>query len=113
MLSRQVLAAFEDAQNAKSPIYIPIGVLWETAILLNKGSIRLPDSFSHWADNLSKQPGFRILNLDFSTISRSVGYTFNKDLFDRVIVATAVEVELPLITKDVEITESNLVDIYW
>lgn len=113
MLSRQVLAAFEDAESGKSPIYLPIGVLWETAILLNKRSIRLPDSFGDWANNLSKKSGFRIQNLDVSTISRSVGYSFNKDLFDKVIVATAVELELPLITKDVAITESNLVEVHW
>ena len=113
MLSRPVLDVFQEAESGKALIYIPIGVLWETAILLNKGSIRLPDSFAHWADNLSKKSGFQIHDLGVSTISRAVGFSFNRDLFDKVIVATAAELDLPLITKDVAITESKLVEVYW
>lgn len=113
LLSPKVLTAFRDTEAGESLIYVPAGVLWESAILLNKGTIRLPDGFERWANNLLKKPGFYVTNLDVSIISRSVGYNFNKDPFDRIIVATAVELDLPLITKDVAITESNLVEVYW
>ena len=32
---------------------------------------------------------------------------------DLRVVATAVELDMPLITKDVAITESNLIEVYW
>jgi PIN domain nuclease of toxin-antitoxin system len=52
-------------------------------------------------------------NLETEIIAKAVGYNFHEDPFDAAIVATAVEFEIPLITKDVAITESNLVEICW
>ncbi len=63
-------------------------------------------------DLLSKN-GFEIVPLEPSIISQSVGFNFNEDSFDKVIVASAIELDVPLITKDWAITESNLVEIYW
>lgn len=108
-----VLSAFEDAVAGHSLIKIPSVVLWEIAILDAKGRIKLDNTFEHWAGKVSAVSGFDIVQLETSVISRSVGYSFNNDIFDKAIVATAVELDLPLITKDVAITESNLVEIYW
>ena len=57
--------------------------------------------------------GFEIVPLEISVIAQAVSYNFNNDPFDKIIVASAAELEVPLITKDVEITESNLVEIFW
>ena len=43
---------------------------------------------------------------------RMQGYPF-PDPFDSVITATATIMDLPLLTKDAEITASQLADIYW
>ena len=112
-LSTKVLTAFEDAGAGRSLIKIPSAVLWEIAILYQKGRIRLNNTFERWAGKVSAIPGFDIVQLETTIISRSVGYDFYKDIFDKVIVATAVELDLPLITKDVAITESNLIEVYW
>ncbi|MDQ3062326.1 MAG: hypothetical protein M3R14_05610 [Acidobacteriota bacterium] len=61
---------------------------------------------------ISKQ-GFEIVPLETSIISQAVGYTFNNDSFDKIIAASTVELDVPLITKDIAIIESNLVEIYW
>jgi PIN domain nuclease of toxin-antitoxin system len=37
----------------------------------------------------------------------------NGDPFDEVIVATALTLGLPLITKDVAITDSQLIEVIW
>ena len=56
---------------------------------------------------------FEIIPLETSVISQAVGYNFNNDSFDKIIVASAIELDVPLITKDRAIIESNLVEIYW
>ncbi len=94
-------------------IYIPTVVLWETAILQNLGKVNLREKFQYWADKLLQKRGFEIIHLTTPIITNSVGYNFNKDIFDKVIVASAVEFELPLMTKDSAIIESNLIEIYW
>ncbi|MBS1797531.1 MAG: hypothetical protein JSS81_27150 [Acidobacteria bacterium] len=57
--------------------------------------------------------GFAIVHLETEIIAKSVGCNFNDDPFDNAIVATAVEFEIPLITRDMAIIGSNLAEIYW
>lgn len=112
-LSSRVLTAFEKAENAEVVIYIPSVVFWEIALLEKRGRIELKDGFEKWSKKLLSKSGFAITHLETEVIARSVGYNFNNDPFDAAIVATAIEFEIPLITKDVAISESNIVEIFW
>jgi PIN domain nuclease of toxin-antitoxin system len=112
-LSAKVLTAFRQAEDAEIIIYIPSVVFWEIALLEKRGRIILKDGFERWSAKLLLKSGFAIAHLETEIIAKSVGYNFNNDPFDNAIVATAVEFEIPLITKDVAITESNLVEIFW
>ena len=112
-LSPKALSAFQKAENAEIVIYIPSVVFWEIALLEKRGRITLKDGFEHWSRKILSKSGFAITHLETEIIAKSVGYNFNEDPFDAAIVATAIEFEVPLITKDVAITESNLVEIYW
>jgi PIN domain nuclease of toxin-antitoxin system len=112
-LSPKALSVFERADKSESLIYIPAVVLWEIAILQHLGKIDLNEKFDHWANRLLKKQGFAIIPLEISLIKNAVGYNFNNDLFDKTIVASAVELDLPLMTKDHAIIDSNLVEIYW
>ncbi len=112
-LSPKALAAFENAVAGNGFVYLPAVVLWETAILERKGRIKLNGGFSRWAETIFKNSGFGIASLEPSAIDLAVAYNFNNDPFDSAIVAAAVDLSLPLITKDGAITESNLVEIHW
>jgi PIN domain nuclease of toxin-antitoxin system len=112
-LSPKVLSAFQKAENAEIVIYIPSIVFWEIALLEKRGRVVLKDGFEKWSRKILSKSGFAIAHLETEIIAKAVGYNFNEDPFDAAIVATAVEFEIPLMTKDVAITESNLVEIYW
>ncbi len=112
-LSPKVLAAFQKAENAEIVIYIPSVVFWEIALLEKRGRIILKDGFEKWSRKVLSKSGFAVAHLETEIIAKSIGYNFNEDPFDAAIVATAIEFEIPLITKDVAITESNLVEIFW
>ncbi|HEX8735250.1 MAG TPA: type II toxin-antitoxin system VapC family toxin [Pyrinomonadaceae bacterium] len=112
-LSRKALSAFQKAEIGESLIYVPAVTFWEIALLENLGKIKLGKRFDFWATDLLSGNGFEIVPLEPWIISKSVGYSFNDDSFDKVIVASAVELDVPLITKDAAISEANLVEIYW
>lgn len=112
-LSPKALAAFQAAAAGQAFIYIPAVVLWEVAILERHGKIKLYDGFARWAETLLSNSGFGIAPLEPSIIAQAIGYNFNNDPFDAVIVACAAEYGLLLITKDSAITDANLVEIYW
>ena len=112
-LSPKALAAFQAATQGQAFIYIPAVVLWEIAILERNGKIRLSGGFTRWSETLLHNSGFGIAPLEPGIIAQAVGYNFNNDPFDAVIAATAAELSLPLITKDMAITDSKQVEIYW
>lgn len=112
-LSRKVLSAFQKADESETVIYISAVTFWEIALLNNLGKIKLNETFNHWAKALLEKNGFEIVPLEPPIISQSVGFNFNDDSFDKVIVASAIELDVALITRDWAITESNLVEIYW
>ena len=112
-LSKAAEAAFSDAENGKAFIHVPSMVLYEIALLEKLGRIELSTGFRRWTEILLRNPGFGIYALDADVIDRAVGYGFNSDPFDRVIAATAVELSLPLITRDSAITASGIVEVVW
>jgi len=113
LLSSKALKVFEEAISGRSAIYIPSISFWEIAILSANGKIRLDKPFDSWANEILSIDGFNTADLDNAIISLSVGYSLNNDIFDKAIVATAVSMDLPLITKDTAISESGLVEVYW
>ncbi len=112
-LSAKVLSVFQQAEKSEPLIYIPAAVFWEIALLDKIGRIKLVENFERWSAKLLSKNGFAITHLETEIIGKAVGYNFNNDPFDSVIVATASRLELPLITKDAAITNSNLVEIFW
>lgn len=112
-LSKKALRVFEKAWANQAFIYVPPLVLWEIALLIKAGQIRLPQPFAQWAAALDIQPGFGVALLDAAVLETSLNVRINGDPFDEVIVATALTLDLPLITKDAAITDSQLVEVVW
>jgi len=111
-LSHNVLRAFHAAADGEAFIYVPAFVLWEIAMLLKVGRIALQEPYGEWAEHLLAQPGFALASVDVRIVAQAYAYPF-PDPFDSVITATATIMDLPLLTKDAEITASQLADIYW
>jgi PIN domain nuclease of toxin-antitoxin system len=112
-LSRKALRVFERAWANQAFIYVPAPVLWGIALLIKAGQIRLPQPFAQWEAALGNQPGFEIALLNAAVLETSLNVRINGDPFDEVIVATALTLNLPLITKNVAITDSQLVEVIW
>lgn len=111
-LSPKALRAFKSATREEALIYVPPFVLWEIAMLLKIGRIALNEDYADWAEHLITRPGFDLAEFRVSMATEAYFYPFS-DPFDSVIAATAKVMDLPLITRDTDITESELVEIYW
>ena len=111
-LSRKALRAFNAASRGDALIYVPAFVFWEIGLLLKIGRISLQESYRDWAEHLVAQPGFDVAPFTVDVTSEAFRYPFD-DPFDSVITATAKVMDLALITRDQDISESGLVDIHW
>lgn len=104
---------FEAADRDRGLIYVPAVALWETALLTRRGRIALQDPFREWAERLFRKRGFDLASLDVSVIEAALALRFTDDPFDGAIVATALTLELPLITADGPIQRANVVETVW
>ena len=112
-LSRRALRAFQQAERGDAFIYVPAVALWEVSRLEKEGAIKLKEPYEEWADAMLAQPAFECAPLDEKIIAEARNYNFNRDVFDAAIVATAKLRDVPLITRDEDITDSGIVDIWW
>ena len=112
-MSQKVLRTFEQANSGELLVYIPTVVFWEIGLLERLGKIHLRDGFTKWSPALLRQTGFEEAAFNVSIVERALSYNLNDDIFDAAIVATAVDLDLPLISKDVAISEAGVVNTLW
>jgi len=113
-LSKRALQIFEACEKGNNVIYISAVVLWEFSLLSKAGKIKIKgESFQAWCQKLLKQPTFIFLPLELKHIFQAYEYNFHSDPFDLLIVATAKNLDIPLITKDSIITDANIIDVVW
>lgn len=81
--------------------------LWEVSMLAMKGRLRLlPDEESWFSSNLEPPVSLAPLTAEVSMASCRLP-DFHGDPADRMIVATAMVLGIPLITADVKVVEWN------
>ena len=93
------VAARIEAEAAES--YVSIASIWEMAIKLSLGKLRVPYSLSEDLPQLLQQNAFRILPLAFSHLQVLSELPFHhRDPFDRALVAQAQVEGLILLSRD-------------
>lgn len=113
-LNKNVHRIFEDSIERKSSaIFVPAPVLWEISTLLDDGDIKISGFYADWIDNLFKNSTFISVPFDHETVKRYHDLRFHNDPFDRAIVATALQLNLPLITNDAKIHETKPCELVW
>ncbi|MBF0491239.1 MAG: type II toxin-antitoxin system VapC family toxin [Deltaproteobacteria bacterium] len=109
-LSKQALRAFEATVQAGT-IYIPALVLAEIQFISKKGKIVL--SFEETLERVLNLKNFKFVPLELSILRIANQIKPNLEMHDKLIVATAIQLEATLITKDEDITLSNAVSVVW
>lgn len=99
---RAVLKASADNGVAISAI-----TPWEIAMLENKGRLRLAREVGEWIRDALRTPAVRLLPIspEIAVDSVRLPGAFNPDPADRLIVATARQWSVPLMTADKDILD--------
>ncbi|MDP1722315.1 MAG: type II toxin-antitoxin system VapC family toxin [Candidatus Gottesmanbacteria bacterium] len=88
---------------------------WEICLLVKAGRVTLATDIETWLRDLEILPYFRFIPVDVH-IAKSAVFLPNwshKDPADRIIVATALRLGVPIVTKDEKIRRSKLVRTIW
>lgn len=90
----------EILENPENQLFLSIASLWEIAIKLNIGKLRLTFSFDEIPEKLV-EADVRVVNINFEHLSIVEKLPLlHRDPFDRLIVAQAVFENYILLTKD-------------
>ena len=112
-LGRKALRLFEAAERSDGSgiVYVPTVVLCECLMLSER--VRLETRFDHWVRELDRSQFFLISPLTPEVLLYAFGISQVPDIFDRLIAATALDLDTPLVTQDQEIIDANCVEILW
>ena len=92
---------------------VPAIACWEVAMLEAKGRLALAQPARVWIELALASPGISLLPLDpeIAWLSMNLPGNFHGDPADRMIVATALHLGLPLATVDKQIIEWGQVKV--
>jgi PIN domain nuclease of toxin-antitoxin system len=109
-LSRTVRAFIADGRNV---VYLSAASAWEISIKAAKGRLKLPEPPAQYVPNRLTLHGFSALPIELSHALRVHDLPeFHQDPFDRLLIAQSQLENLPILTKDSEITNYP-VEVIW
>jgi PIN domain nuclease of toxin-antitoxin system len=88
---------------------------WEVAMLAHNDRLRLSMDVAEWVDHALVRPKIELLPFTPAAAIRAAGLdgSFPGDPADRFIVGTALELKVPIVTKDSRITDWGRVEVIW
>ena len=112
-LGRKARSTFERLERGVDEILVPFALLEELMLLSEARKVRLPLPFRDLVISLAQADNFDLGVNDMQLLLEAASFTTIPDPYDRLIVAQARVVGLPLITGDGEIQQSGLVRTVW
>ncbi len=114
-LPRKVFAAFKSAEEGTGGhIWVPSAVAWEISQLMRKTNrLSAIGSFEELIAESFYFKSMTLAELQPDDLVLAHQLNFSRDPFDSLIVATAQRMDLPLMTADSDITDSNACKVFW
>lgn len=95
-------AAIDRAYRARATVYLSPVTAWEVGLLMARGRLASPLTPERWFDRLAAVPGVEVAELTAAIMvaAACLPGTPPKDPADRMLVATARQLGVPLMTRD-------------
>lgn len=112
-LGARARAVFAAAEERRGLIYVPAAVIWEVTLLARGGRVDLRRSVREFFGDLFSNPSYQPHALEADQVFEAGDLTALRDPFDALICAAAIDLSLPLITRDAAIVASKRVQTIW
>ncbi len=110
-LSRDAARAIGRARR----IYVPDIVCWEIALLAEAGKLKFDRPVTTWLNDALSEPRVVLqpITPEIALTSVRVGRFLQLDPADHIIAATALELRVPLVSRDGEIPRLPTLEVIW
>jgi len=114
LLSKRAKRYLDAAVEEKAIMISSISV-WEVALLIAKKRLILTLELNDWIAKSEMLPFFKFIPVDNSIAIKSVNLPqpLHSDPADRIIIATAISLGAPIVTKDEKILNYSQVQTIW
>jgi PIN domain nuclease of toxin-antitoxin system len=114
LLSEKAKRYLDSAVEEKAIMISSISV-WEVALLIAKKRLILTLELNDWIAKSEMLPFFKFIPVDNSVAIKSVNLPqpLHSDPADRIIIATAISLGVPIVTKDEKILNYSQVQTIW
>ena len=114
LLSKRAKRSLDAAMEEKGILISSISA-WEVALLVAKKRLRLTLGVTDWIAKSEALPFITFIPVDNSVAIKSVNLPqpLHSDPADRIIIATAISMGAPLVTKDKKILKYPHVQTIW
>ena len=114
LLSKKAKKAMADANEAEGIIFCDIS-LWEIAMLIQKGRISVDTSYQNFVNLVLSSNNYLLKGItpEIAEMSTLLPEEVNLDPADRIIAATSLILEIPLITSDRNLLKAKSLKTIW
>lgn len=112
-LGPRAAAHLEACERRQALTYVPVAVVWEVAFLLRAGRIDLRRAPREFFADLFSNPSYQPYDISVEQAFIAADIGLGRDPFDALITAAAIDLDLPLITRDEAIVASKRVRTLW
>ena len=112
-LGRSARKLFERAEAGRAAIYVPVFSLLEVAEAMRRGFFDPSQTFTKWASGLLGSGEFIAVDLTPAILYEAEALYALPERGDRLIAATAVSLECPLISRDPALSRVAGLETIW
>lgn len=112
-LGRRARAILERADSGTATVFVPVWALVEMAEAARLGVLNFDGGISRWAPAFFQAGGFVAADLTAGVVIEAEGLYMIPERGDRLIAATALHLECPLITRDPAMSRIAGLETLW
>jgi PIN domain nuclease of toxin-antitoxin system len=112
-LGRQARRVFREVESGNGAIFVPALVMVELSEAVRRGQVDLPEGVMRWGRRIFASGRFFPVDFSWEIVQRAEELYVIPERGDRLIAATALELDYPLITRDPEIAAAAGLELIW